>query len=631
VRTNRFAAMLGGYTLAAAATACGGAGDSTSSQGETGATTATTTTTIAATVDPIRSAFDSTSAASVGAASLAAAHLAAARGAQDGVHPVPPAVDGFTRTSAGTYQLPKNTHPRSPVTVTMGSAPTLTYDAGLTAAVTISHGGLDGQPSDVTEEPDGAIGVRTSDSSRVVFFVPSEDGVEDFTYVPTHPDAETLDLQLSVPAGAGLRLVDGELAVLDATGTPHIRLAPPRIYFGDGDSALGEVSLPDCAHDTSPAAPWGREITPPTADGAATTCTVDIRWSDSGVTYPALVDPSWTSAGNMATARWSHSATLLSSGRVLVAGGITGGVALASAELYDPTSTTWAATGALHVARASQTATTLGSGATVLVAGGDDNTQALSSCEVYSTSTGTWTTTGSMSGTRDYHNAWSLDSTHVLVAAGVSWTASTWNVLGTSAIYTSTSGTWAATGSLSQPRVFASSISLSSGSTPLIVGGDNGTTVLGTSETYSTLTSTWGQTLGALTAPRENAVISTTSTGATIFGGTNYSGAPLASTETLAILGLAWTSNTSMTTARGLAAIASTSTGPLVIGGGSTSAASLATTEQYNGSLSSVTVGPVLTQARWGHTATTLGNGHVLVAGGLDPTTNLSLTSAELL
>ncbi len=87
---------------------------------------------------------------------------------------------------------------------------------------------------------------------------------------------------------------------------------------------------------------------------------MSIRWTDTGVTYPALVDPSWTSASNMATARWAHSATLLSSGRVLVAGGITGGVALASAELYDPTSNTWAATGSMHVARTSQTATPLG-------------------------------------------------------------------------------------------------------------------------------------------------------------------------------------------------------------------------------------------------------------------------------
>ena len=44
-----------------------------------------------------------------------------------------------------------------------------------------------------------------------------------------------------------------------------------------------------------------------------------------------------------------------------------------------------------------------------------------------------------------------------------------------------------------------------------------------------------------------------------------------------------------------------------------------------------MSAGPTLTYARWGHTAMALSSGHVLVAGGLNPTTNVSLTSAELL
>ena len=86
-----------------------------------------------------------------------------------------------------------------------------------------------------------------------------------------------------------------------------------------------------------------------------------------------------------------------------------------------------------------------------------------------------------------------------------------------------------------------------------------------------------------------------------------------------------------MTTARGLAAIGTSGGAPLVIGGGNAKTASLATTDLYNSALSSVSAGPTLAHPRWGHTATVLGSGHVLVAGGLDPSTNLSLTSAELL
>ena len=53
--------------------------------------------------------------------------------------------------------------------------------------------------------------------------------------------------------------------------------------------------------------------------------------------------------GSLATARASHTATLLPNGKVLVAGGEDSSFnPLASAELYDPASGTWTATGSLH-------------------------------------------------------------------------------------------------------------------------------------------------------------------------------------------------------------------------------------------------------------------------------------------
>ena len=73
--------------------------------------------------------------------------------------------------------------------------------------------------------------------------------------------------------------------------------------------------------------------------------------------------------GSLNTARYRHTATLLSNGKVLVAGGDTSGSYLTSAELYDPASGTWTATGSLNTARADHTATLLPNGK-VLVAGG---------------------------------------------------------------------------------------------------------------------------------------------------------------------------------------------------------------------------------------------------------------------
>jgi hypothetical protein len=72
----------------------------------------------------------------------------------------------------------------------------------------------------------------------------------------------------------------------------------------------------------------------------------------------------------MTVARASHTATLLAKGQVLVAGG-SGGELLDSAELYDPGTGTWAATGSMGTARASYAATAL-PGGEVLVSGGAD-------------------------------------------------------------------------------------------------------------------------------------------------------------------------------------------------------------------------------------------------------------------
>jgi hypothetical protein len=133
-----------------------------------------------------------------------------------------------------------------------------------------------------------------------------------------------------------------------------------------------------------------------------------------------LYDPvtaKWSVTGNLNLARDSHTATLLQNGKVLIAGGTDGTlidageyIRLASAELYDPATGIWTVTGSLHTARYYHTATLL-SDEKVLVATG----WITDSAELYDPETGTWSVTGSLNTTRVGHTAILLFDGKVLV------------------------------------------------------------------------------------------------------------------------------------------------------------------------------------------------------------------------
>jgi hypothetical protein len=105
----------------------------------------------------------------------------------------------------------------------------------------------------------------------------------------------------------------------------------------------------------------------------------------------------------MLAARSEHTATLLSSGRLLVAWGHDpGGPPRPGAELYDPTARTWTSTAAMKNARKSHTATLLHAG-NVLVAGGLGPSGPLAASELYDPAAGQWTSTASLGLARAGH------------------------------------------------------------------------------------------------------------------------------------------------------------------------------------------------------------------------------------
>jgi hypothetical protein len=104
-----------------------------------------------------------------------------------------------------------------------------------------------------------------------------------------------------------------------------------------------------------------------------------------------------------AVVREGHTATLLLSGDILIAGGSTSPETpglpqpvTASAELYHPSSLSYLPTGSLNVARQAHTATMLPDGKVLITGGVDINENPLSSAEVYNPGTGKFTPTGDM-------------------------------------------------------------------------------------------------------------------------------------------------------------------------------------------------------------------------------------------
>jgi hypothetical protein len=173
----------------------------------------------------------------------------------------------------------------------------------------------------------------------------------------------------------------------------------------------------------------------------------------------------FTATGNMLSVRQNHTATLLPSGKVLLAGG--GG---ATAELFDPMMGTFAATGSMSDSRSSHTATLLSTGK-VLVAGGVGSSgDAVSTAELYDPAAGTFSLTGSMGSARSSHTATLLPSTGtVLIAGGIDPNGT---VLTSAEIYNPMTGTFTPTGSMQSAHSRHTATLLPSGKV-LIAGGGN--------------------------------------------------------------------------------------------------------------------------------------------------------------
>ena len=202
--------------------------------------------------------------------------------------------------------------------------------------------------------------------------------------------------------------------------------------------------------------------------------------------YAELYDPvadTFTATGSMLNVNNhnAHTATLLSDGRVLIAGGYKnpdGTYALGTAEIYDPATRAFTATGNMIIRRSSHTATLLADG-TVLIAGGfNTDGGPIARAELYDPAKGTFAPTGGMTTSRGAHSATLLQDGKLLVAGG-------FGVL-TAEVYDPALRAFSPTGSMGLGRAENSATLLPNGKV-LVVGGSNSST----SELYDPGTGTF--------------------------------------------------------------------------------------------------------------------------------------------
>ncbi len=276
-------------------------------------------------------------------------------------------------------------------------------------------------------------------------------------------------------------LLSGQILIAGGNGSSGV-LASSEVYepgvqqfmFPGGVPSPGNLVTARASHTATLLPPSGAVLI---AGG------VGAAGPNTGLASAEIYDPAtyaFVATGNLVTARYAHTATWLPSiGQVLVAGGLGPTFAagsLASAELSGQllaappgVGTNFVGTGAMKAGRAFHTATLLQNGK-VLVTGGYDfaNFMPLASAEIYDPATGGFTTTGKLATARWIHTATLMPSGLVLIAGGMGQDAT----LASMELYDPNAGTFSASLNLATARLSHTATLLPNGNV-LFAGGYN--------------------------------------------------------------------------------------------------------------------------------------------------------------
>ncbi|HMZ21611.1 MAG TPA: kelch repeat-containing protein, partial [Blastocatellia bacterium] len=347
--------------------------------------------------------------------------------------------------------------------------------------------------------------------------------------------------------------------------------------------------------------------------------------------YDPLADR-WKTTNSMKTARFGHSATMLTTSKVLVAGGIgpTGG-AMTSVEIFDAPSHTWTTESAvLPQARAFHSSSLLPNGSVFVVGGfasinGAANNQGI----VYSPDTRQWTSAGNFGEARGAHTATILANARVLIVGGAA-SGDLKSALSSVEFHDPAVGKWLVQGgAMNQPRYAHTATLLATGKV-LIVGGRDANGSMKSAELYDPATDTWTRTAD-MSVARADHTATLLRNGKVLVAGGNSNGTILDTAEVYDPVTASWSPTANLKPNRSANHTATLlADGRVMTTGGwntLTGVNILRGCDLYNPATNQWTTTGTLTSQRRYHTTTLLYDGRVLAAGG-EPTT--SLKTSEL-
>jgi hypothetical protein len=163
----------------------------------------------------------------------------------------------------------------------------------------------------------------------------------------------------------------------------------------------------------------------------------------------------WSATGKMTTPRHDHTATLLEDGEVLVAGGIDGGdQPVHSAELYDPDTRSWTAIANTHRDGCDSSGCPEGSSTATLLHDGTVLFVRFEFAEIYDPATGAWTPARKQPD-RGFATATPLLDGKVLMAGSkpVRLRSAFGDTYETAELYDPTTGSWTETGTMVRAQI----------------------------------------------------------------------------------------------------------------------------------------------------------------------------------